>query len=257
MTNWADRLEGLPAGQASEWRERTFSWRPARGLGLSTAISQRAGWSSHEKRFDVPGVGHARSFHFEFAAPRGLQIRRASLVVLKSDGTTFEHVERGARNLSRVALYGPDQEPGYPGIVVIDIKVSAANLVRSLCLAGGIGVALLSTGYVKLDTLIDRSQGNVGPALALLLLLPGVIAGLVSRGDEHPVTTSMLFGLRMLGVAVAVFPALGALALVGFRRAPVLQYAWLALLAGASATFAILMITWLLAARRRPDGTSP
>jgi hypothetical protein len=70
-------------------------------------------------------------------------------------------------------------------------------------------------------------------------------------------TTSMVFGLRALANLVALWPLAAAALLAVGRTWPHAADVWTVLLIGAGLSSALLMVTWRLNGRRRPDGNSP
>jgi hypothetical protein len=226
------------------------------GLSLIQKAAQAVGWVPKTMEFETLAIGHGGSYHFEFEAPRGLQIRQATLTTEWPGGGPRRTV-MGAQSLQRVHLYLGDLPPNAAGKVSVRLKVSPTTLVRGAWFAALLSTALLFLGYVKLDVLVNRTQGNLGPTLALFLLLPGLIAGLMTRGEEHPMTTSMLFGLRCLCGFVAALPITAAFLALAFRGWEHFSDAWMAILGLSVWALIVLSFTWLLAARRRPDGSAP
>ncbi len=215
-----DAFEGILPYAGSDWETRGFHTQPSGrgetvGFRLVEKASQALGWAPKTMHFAALSVGHGGSYHFEYEVPRGLQIRQATLTVHeprapgsteRNGGTVRRMSVMGAQTLQRAHLYATDLPQNSAGVAAIRMKVAPTTLVRGAWFAALLSTALLFVGFVKIDTLTSPAGGNLGPSLALFLLLPGLIAGLLTRGDEHPMTTNMLFGLRCLCAFIASLP---------------------------------------------------
>lgn len=257
-TGLKDALEGLPDNV--DWQRRGFrphaaSERGQEGISWFAKAPQAVGWMPKPVFFDAPAASQGGTYHFEFEAPPGLQIRQASLTASPPNQEARRVTAMGAQSLRRVQLYLGDLPESSWGRVVIHLKVAPNTLVRGAWFATLISTALLFVYFWKLDTLTE--QNSVGSTLAALLLVPGLMAGLLTRGEEHPITTDLLFGLRFLCGLAAACPAAGAVLLIAARQWDWLEGAWAIVLAFNSLLLFVLSITWLLAARRRPDGSMP
>jgi hypothetical protein len=266
-----DTFEGILRRPGADWASGGFLAHPtgANGrVGLSAfhKAAEAVGWAPKTMYFETLSVGHGGSYHFEYQVPNGLQIRQATLTVHtpSSDsgpghdlGTVRRRTVMGAQTLQRAHLYLGNLPPNSAGGVSIRLKVAPTTLLRGAWFAAFLSTALLFLGFVQIDTLTSRSEGNLGPSLALFLLLPGLIAGLLTRGEEHPMTTNMLFGLRCLCAFVASLPTSAAFLVLGFRSSDGFVEVWMTLLGLSASALAILSVTWWLAARRRPDGSAP
>lgn len=255
-----DTLEQILLEPGNDWaaaRSRVRSHdQPRRGLGILQKAAESVGWVPKFVRFDATSTGHGGSYHWEFEAPPGLQIRQATLTTSWPDGSR-RRTQMGARSLQHAHLYLTDLPPNTAAEVMVLLKVGRTTLVRGAWFAALLSMLLLFFGYVKVDTLADPDAGSLGPTLAMFLLLPGLIAGLLSRGEEHPVTTNMLFGLRCLCGFVAALPISAAFFLLAFRSSDHFSSAWKMILAMSVWAWLVLSVTWWLAARRRPDGSAP
>jgi hypothetical protein len=257
LTVVEDFLEGLPAGRADEWARPLPGCPPVRSIGAARKVMRSIGWHAHIVEFNAPAIGEGGSYHLDIEVPSGLQIRRAKLSAASHDHEGPSTTQRAARSLQRVALYAEDVPPSYQGRAAIFVKPRAPTMVRGLAIAAIATFGLLLAYRLRLGTLRTHKSGPLGQVAAALLLIPGLLAGLTTRGSEHPLTTSMLFGQRVLALGVGAAGVAGAVLLVGARRAPYLATWWTCLVAFAGVLALLFAVAWRLAARRRPDGSSP
>jgi hypothetical protein len=251
-----DRLEGLPCGPAGqqEWHEPT---RSSKRIGFWMKFSQALTWRGHVVNFTVPAVGKGGSYHLDLTAPEGTQIRRATLAAGNGRTAIPPKAVRGARGMQHTHLYVENLPSGMQGRATITLKPRASTIVRSLALMAIGAFVMLAAARWKLTALTDRKHGTSGTLAPVFLLFPGVGAALIARSTEHSMTTSMLFGLRLLALSVAAMPLIGASLLAVARRWPHLGLVWWILVIASFLLAALLLVSWRLASRRRPDGSSP
>jgi hypothetical protein len=254
-----DSAEGLRPDHKNAQREwiisDSVSNREARRPGIYRRLRRGIGWLGKPLTFDLPGLGFGGSFHLEFAAPDGTQIRRGRLRAKRPRGDVRagsrpreEFARRYARNVSRCHLYFGQLPPGASGEAVVAIKPGPATIVRGAALS-----SLLTTGLV-LYAFFASSDLAKRPAtvVALLLLAPGLVAAQLARPNEHPMTTGMLLGLRLLALGVAGVAA-GTAALLGAQQTPdEACVPWAILLGVTIGLTLILLRSWRLAGRDWP-----
>jgi hypothetical protein len=253
-----DRLEGLPRDQVGEkeWDQQVGG--PPERLGLWTRLSQALGWQGHVVKFDVPAVGKGGSYHLDLTAPDGTQIRQAALGAVDEHNQVLEaKVQRGARGLLNAHLYVGNLPAGVQGEASITLKPRTTTIVRSLAMLAIAAFVMLALARWKLVALTDRKHGTSGNLAPIFLLFPGLGAAAAARGTEHSMTTSMLFGLRISAIGVALAPITGASLLAIARRWPHIGLAWWVLVIWSGLLMMLLLISWRLAGRRRPDGGAP
>jgi hypothetical protein len=260
FANFEDRFEGLTDGKegAREWKhhQASGSAAPVR-ITLRQKVLQGIGWRAHPIEMAVPAVAEGASFHLEVQAPEGVQIRRASLEAFDEGNPTRKYALRGARSLQRAHLYVGGLTPTSVGHAVISLKPRTTTMVRALALlsiASFVGLALVRWKFGPITQNTYGSSENVVP---LLLLLPGFLAAAIARSGEDSMTTSVVFGLRVLANLVALWPVAAAALLAVGRAWPHAADAWTVLLVGSGLSSAVLMVSWRLNGRRRPDGNSP
>lgn len=247
-----ERLEG---GQNLPWAQG----QPNTAVGYNqeqiaplTKLLRGIGWRAKRFAFEAPALGWGGSYHFEVAAPEGIQIRRGVLNTVPIDDKTVQmRVSPGPRNNDRLQLYATEVARGSQGSAEIELKPRSATIVRGAAIAAGLTVGALLLTLIYLPQIQDTNNGALEVTAALLLFMPGLLAVYVARGDEHPMTTSMLYGLRILAGASGMWAVIGAgLILIGpaedFRLV-----VWLLAIVAAFATAFVLAVAWRLSAKSR------
>jgi hypothetical protein len=260
LANLEDRLEGLTDGKegAREWKhhQASGSAAPVR-ITLTQKVLQGLGWRTHPIELAVPAVASGASFHLEIQAPEGVQIRRASLEAFHEKTAVRRYTLRGARSLQRAHLYLGGLAPTSVGHAVISLKPRTTTMVRALALLSLASFAVLALVRWKFTPIVTNAYGSSENVVPLLLVLPSFLAASIARSGESSMTTSMVFGLRALANLVALWPLAAAALLAVGRTWPHAADVWTVLLIGAGLSSALLMVTWRLNGRRRPDGNSP
>ena len=124
--------------------------------------------------------------------------------------------------------------------------------MRGAALAAILTVAALLVTLIYLPQIQDGDRGgSLDVTAALLLVIPGLLAVYVARGNEHPMTTSMLYGLRILAGFAGSLAVVGSgLLLIGHATGWRLVL-WIVVLLLALVTAIVLTVAWRLAARGR------
>lgn len=167
----------------------------------------KMGWRPTQFDFSVPAIGEAASYHFEFAAPPGLSIAEAELLVL--DPEEGESKQPAVIAGTRAHAYISGELPQTDGVVSLWLWPTRAGMLRVSALT-----SLLITGVLVFFLLGERLEKVTGDAIAALLLaIPGLIAAYVVRPGEHGMVTDLLVGVRGQ-IALAGATAYGAAVIV-------------------------------------------
>lgn len=252
LRKFEDRLEGLPmtADPFEEWAA-VGEERSREMIRVETKLLRAAGWRSKLMTFSAPAVDWGSSYHLEIAAPEGTQVRRAGLNVQgPQTALPVQRAVRGARNLERAHLYLGEPAPGRGGTAEVALKPRSSTIVRSACVTALLVVGALALTLINLEQI--QEGGGLEVAGALLLLVPGILAVYTARGGEHPMTTSMLYGLRLIAGSSGVWAVCGAGLLLLGPASGARLVLWFVVLALAVLTTCVLAIAWRLAARGRP-----
>ncbi len=199
-------------GPRSEYRDSQT--RPWFGERLFTGLCWRA------KRVVVitPAIGHGGSYHFEAEAPEGLFVSRAALSEDRAARTGRRSSDEPPLALDmkreRIHLAAPAKRQDYSAIVILKLRPRPWTIIRPATLS-----ALFTSCVLFAVALRWPSIGtNAGAVATLLLLVPGGLSAWAARSQENPVTTEVLFGLRILSLAAGLWAFIGAAALVLNRK---------------------------------------
>lgn len=163
---------------------------------------------------EIPSSHHSRSHHVEFAAPEGLFIESGALLGMGPEGPRIWDEAPGGRQ--RVHLYTHEARSGTTSKVArFKIRARPETVLRSAVGASVLSVILLVVALIRWKTLTLIP----GPALTLLLVVPGALSLYITRSLEHPFATETLFGVRVLAIASGFMPLAAGAALVLARGA--------------------------------------
>lgn len=253
LRTFEDRLEGLPVADFpfDEWLA-VGEDEPRETIQIRTKLLRAATWRAKRIAFDTPAVGWGGSYHVEILAPEGTQVRRGTLNAIGAGHTRVQHrAIRGARNLDRAHMYVRHGHAGRTGTAEVALKACSSTIVRSAALTAILVVGALTMTVLHLDRL-QTNTSSLGLAGALLLIVPGILAVYTARGGEHPMTTNLVYGLRVITTASGLWAVLGAgLALLGPATGARLVL-WVLLILMACVTAVVLLVAWRLASRGRP-----
>jgi hypothetical protein len=130
------------------------------------------------------------------------------------------------------------------------MRPESSLIIRSAAISSTLIAAVLTLLWLLANHVTGDKGKHLDAIAATLVIIPGLLTVLSARDMEHPLTTSMVFGLRVLAIVPGglAFLAAGEL-LFGHPRS-----LFGILLFGAAWLVAIvLIVAWRLAARGRPD----
>lgn len=162
----------------------------------------------------VPAIGQANSYHADFEAPNGLQLTRLRLFAYDPAGKTTSERDAELRSLQRAHVFSNTDAQGVSGVLIADLRPRKGTIVRAGLLTSTLALLLLVLVALALPSL----RRDVGPAVALLLLVPGTLSAYVSRPREDEFTSAAVFGLRVLAAVPGACAVLAATVLVFGRR---------------------------------------
>jgi hypothetical protein len=255
MDRAEDSLEGLPAtpqGSRVQWMTPTIGDDEA--LRSRTKVARGVGWACLPLTIDASGVSDAASYHLEVQLPPGLQARRAHLDVTAADGDPIATpVLRGVRNVERVHMYAKGLA-ATTGKACLHVRPQSSVIVRGATLCAVVAAVVLTIGAFFGGDITGGNNDQTEAAAAILVLVPAILAGYAARGQEHPMATSMVFGLRLLALMPGLLAVVAA-GLIVFDRID----SWAGWLVAALAWVVafVLGISWRLAIRGRPHPSVP
>jgi hypothetical protein len=148
-------------------------------------------------------------YHLDVTAPPDFRLTQVKLFDSKADKPV---ASSGFRR--RAQLYLDNVHDPRGAISMLALRVSGRGVLGGALVAAILAFAAIVVCMVLSDDIVEGSGSNV----ALLLVLPGIIATYVARSDQHGLTTRLLAVPRwilLLGSGVATYYAAGAIALVG------------------------------------------
>lgn len=232
----------------AELRERTvvkvgYEEEVFLGTGKKISSSETKWWATAKARFGLsdaaiilatPEISSCESYHFEIRTPSGIDCASVALTLddVPPDKATVR-VDRGAPSGSighLVASLDPSKRLPTQGPldfkVVCSLRPSLDGFVLASFLTGTLATLLLAvaTGFYR--RFADQAPD---PAIALLLVVPGLVSTFLVRPGEHVMTSRLLRYVRGLTLlpGLALFAAAALLA--GRPTRPVLLWGWLAL----------------------------
>jgi hypothetical protein len=196
------------------------------------------------------GAGDAESFHMEAEAPEGLRISsRVTLTETKDENHRKDIEERVEKTGSyrRSHIHCNDVEPTDQLAIVLRLGPRSSTIVRGAALTSAL--TLIAVLYVRLRLGDIALEGTSGAA-AVLLVIPTLLSVWVVRSNEHPATTHLLWPLRIVATAPAIFGLAAAGVIVTGSHASWSGAALSTLVGLLGVATWILSATWIGAIRR-------
>lgn len=247
-----DRLEGLKVADADvpdRWSPpldspEAPSFRPRRRL------FEALGWTTRLGRFETPAVSHGASYHLDISTPEGIQIRRAQLVTVNSEGDPRRHsAERGNRSLRAIDLY-TSGTPCRGGNAFLNMRAESSLIIRAAALSSALIATVLTLLWLAASEVTKGHGEHVDAVAATLVIIPGLLIAFSVRDSEHPLATDMVFGLRVLAALPGILSFTAAAeVLFGDPASPF----GIALFAAGWLIVAVFLLAWRLASRGRPN----
>lgn len=179
--------------------------RIARSFGAYTGIFSLHLSTNAQSAID------AESYHFEVDVPSELRITRARLL---ASANNRRWTLSSATAIDRAHLYasGLSRETEMRISVRIALGLKASALVWAAFLSGAITTLLLSDEGLNQHLQAIKSSGAGATGVALLVVLPAVVAALLAP-REHRLVQDLFIGLRLVILALALMSFAAAVAL--------------------------------------------
>ncbi|HEX6780945.1 MAG TPA: hypothetical protein VF125_02820 [Solirubrobacterales bacterium] len=148
-------------------------------------------------------------YHLDVTAPPDFRLTQVKLFDSKAERPVSSS---GFRR--RAQLYLDDVHDPRGAISMLALRVSGRGVLGGALVAAILAFVAIAVCAVLSQEIVEGSGDNV----ALLLVLPGIIATYAARSDQHGLTTRLLAVPRwilLLGSGVAAYYAAGVIALVG------------------------------------------
>ena len=264
---WEDWLEGLPkpSGRAPE------EWTPSLATDLAALtpfrrkLFQAVGWTTEIGKFETPALRHGSSYHLNVTTPDGIQIRRAQLISVDASGRQLKHPpQRGTRTLRSVDLHVSRMEQSHKGgYASLNFRAESSLIIRAGFISSLLTASALTLVWLYARNIMGDEGQHTDAVAAALVVIPGLLAVLAARDTDHPLTTHMTFGLRVVAMLPGVLAVLAAGAVItsdphtGHPHADY-HHNWFGILLFAIAWLVTVLfgVAWRLASRGRPDPDS-
>lgn len=193
----------------------------------------------------VPHVSESASYHFEAEAPEGLQISWGKGYLFRSNG---EPPEEKVETYQRIHFHYERPPRSAILAVAIWLRPRSSTIVRGATLTAGL--TLLGAVYALSQFREITSSHGAQSAAAILLVVPLLLSLYLVRSDEHPMTTQLLWPLRVIATAPGVLSLMAAGVLVGNLSQRLSEWILRVIVALLVLSTAILAQTWFQTVRQ-------
>lgn len=170
-------------------------------------------WLPNERTvsLDVPSIGDAQSYHFQFCPPSSVHVRDCSLDV----DDPFE----GVKSLPGLVvggtghLHAMHEAPGSSGVAKVTVVATHQGVVASSLVCGGLNTVVILAFTAWACTTPPTSAPDPGGAWqALFLAIPALAGAFLANPGELGLLSRLLAGARaalLLSAVVTMMVALG------------------------------------------------
>ncbi|HEY4812682.1 MAG TPA: hypothetical protein VIH71_16670 [Solirubrobacteraceae bacterium] len=159
-------------------------------------------------------AGDAESFHMEAEAPEGLRISsRVTFTYAQKDArrTNIEEPVEKSGSYQRSHIHCNDVHASDRLAVVLRVGPRSSTVVRGAALTAAL--TLLAVIYIRIQIHHINRHGAASTA-TVLLVIPTILSLWIARSNEHPATTYLLWPLRIVATAPAIFGLIAASVLI-------------------------------------------
>ena len=168
-------------------------------------------------RFQVPGAESAASFHFELAAPPGVQVVKAALLAGRpNDPKRHTSLDEVVGHSPTVGLHSVEVPNGSLCRVQADLRVTARGWLSTMAVVTFALAALLVVVSLHVQREVDRGTWHTVPeiettnAILLLVSATAAAAALVAQRDFAGVAARFVSGIRTVITASLALPIIAA-----------------------------------------------
>ncbi len=174
-----------------------------RSMRGSAKVFGLLAWRARRFRFLVPGIGQGASYHFECRSPEGLVVCRGRLAAEFKDVSMKDEVPKPHAtvppNREWIHLYLRNCSRFAAGAAQVELQPPRAGLIRRAFLIAGFNAVLMTLGAVFFPHVSERVKGqSVDAGVAVLLVAASLVTAYVARPGENRLTSTMLFGVRLV-----------------------------------------------------------
>ena len=167
----------------------TYERRPDDNLTLA----QRMGLARSNAEFEESDVSNCESLHFEFKAPRGLDIVKVEVTKDEKDVKPVP-VKKCESSIASVVFNDSGSSPPMREVALaFKVCPSREGLLNSVSIVTFFSAAIITIGLMFVTELKRSPNGDLG---LLLLLVPGLMGALLARPGEHIFVSKRLRWVR-------------------------------------------------------------
>jgi hypothetical protein len=245
-SRWVDRVLAI---EGVERPFRLFKVGDGNNRGAISRVLNRfataIGWAGYDIAIDSPYVRRTESYHLQFSAPEGIEVRDIRLRAELVNSVGRRHWPETTDNRERASLYFFGLRVWREGPAEIVLRIGRRGFLGYVT-----GASVVVAGMLWLFSHYARAlQSHEVVAVPILLVVPALLALFILRPGEHALASRMLSGARSVILADALLCAAAAAAVGGvlpfhWRS---LGAAWHAYAEAATVLAAVLIVSWLLA----------
>jgi uncharacterized membrane protein YhaH (DUF805 family) len=212
-------------------------------------VRRSLGWKSELYVVGLNDTGASASYHLEIDSPKELEITEVGLVGARSDVTwerlfltQRKHRTWHIRQVQRVAqgnIFIPEPPGRRRGYAWVKLRVRKADFLTVALIASLVISTVLGMTALFASKIIEAESSDA--AVALLLLLPTLLAAYVARPREHEITMRILRVARLALAASGALSFLAAFSLLAISCRQELEKIW-TILALSSLVFVVIFI---------------
>jgi hypothetical protein len=212
-------------------------------------IRRSLGWKSELYVIGLNDTGASASYHLEIDSPGELEITEVGLIGERSDVTwersslpQRKHSTWHIRQVQRVDqgnIFIPEPPGRRRGHAWVKLRVRKADFLTGALIASLIISTILGMAAFFASKIIEAENSDA--AVALLLLLPTLLAAYVARPRKHEITMRILRVARLALTVNGALPFLAAFSLLATSCQKELEEVW-TILALSSLAFVLLFI---------------
>ena len=188
-------------------------------------------------------IAGSDTYHLQVESPPGVEARDINLLASLEGDSTFNH--SGWKRDHGAHLYVGGARRVEDGIspALLTLRIGRRGFMTLAWLSVLLSATLLWLFDVSAPTV---RFGSPEAIVAVLLLGPALLAALVVRPDEHPVTTKLFSGVRLLVALNGILAVAAAAAVSGIRpEGWTAEHSWFIYAICASASAAVVSLSWV------------
>jgi hypothetical protein len=228
-------------------------------IGPGRTIARSLGWSEQRYWITAPSIGRGGTYHLIVEVPLGLKVTMQALLPFAREGLwSLRRLPTisVAGTMHKARLYVRDYPEGAVGVASIGVRARLSTTIRAATIMAVASTTVLGAGLTAIH---DAKKGdlNVGAAATLVLLVPTLAAGYIARGgEEHRLTTAVLWGVRVVAMLVGATTFVAAASLAVTPSHHTNFVVWRACCALA-VVLTLVLIGAAIGTKRTAEGRSP